>query len=120
MKSRLNLKPGQKGTKKYVEKYGPALMYVRFRYDEERGIRRTSVELVEEEVSWRPRERRRDDDLVAVTVGYAEKELREQLKRLGGRWDAEGKVWRISYGVLRGTSLLTRIARGDGREGCAE
>ena len=48
MKSRLNLKPGQKGTKRLVEKYGDALFYVRYRYDPERGIRLKTVELVVE------------------------------------------------------------------------
>jgi len=37
MKSRLNLKPGQKGTKRLVEKYGDAL-HVRYRYDPDRGV----------------------------------------------------------------------------------
>jgi hypothetical protein len=40
MKSRLNLKPGQKGTKKLVEKYGTSLLYVRYWYDESRGLAR--------------------------------------------------------------------------------
>ncbi|MBJ6752323.1 hypothetical protein [Geomonas anaerohicana] len=44
MKSRLNLKPGQRGTKHLVEKYGAALLYVRYRYDEERGVRLKTVE----------------------------------------------------------------------------
>jgi hypothetical protein len=30
VKSRLNLKPGQKGTKKLAEKYGKSLLYVRY------------------------------------------------------------------------------------------
>jgi hypothetical protein len=34
MKSRLNLKPGQKGTKKLVERHSQSLLYVRYRYDE--------------------------------------------------------------------------------------
>ncbi|MSM40136.1 MAG: hypothetical protein GJT30_11005 [Geobacter sp.] len=37
MKSRLNLKSGQKGTKALVERYGESLLYVRYRYDEARG-----------------------------------------------------------------------------------
>ncbi len=109
MKSRLNLKPGQKGTKKLVEKYGASLIYVRYRYDESRGIRRTTVELVEEEAPWQPRKRRRDDQLVAVSVGYAEKELRQRLKDAGGKWDPEQKVWHIPYGAIRGTELAKRI-----------
>jgi hypothetical protein len=109
MKSRLNLKPGQKGTKKLVQKYGDSLIYVRYRYDESRGIRQTTVELVEEEAPWRRRERRHDSDLVAVTVGFAEKELRARLKDAGGKWDPEQKVWHVTYGMIRGTKLVERI-----------
>ena len=46
MKLRLNLKPGQRGTKLLVERYGAALLYVRCRYDPERGVRlKTFLEL---------------------------------------------------------------------------
>ena len=114
MKARLNLKPGQKGTKKLVEKYGSALVYVRYRYDEVLGIRQTTVELVETEGPWRPRKRRRDGDLVAVAVGFAEKEIRSRLKLAGGKWDAERKVWLVPYGKIRGTELTKRIVAGDG------
>src|SRR6266567_4170366 len=80
MKSRLNLKPGQKGTKKLVEKYGDLLLYVRYRYDENRGVRLKTVELVEEETPWQPSVRFRDGDIVSVPVDFAEKELRDRLK----------------------------------------
>lgn len=63
MKSRLNLKPGQKGTKALVERYCEALFYVRYRYDEERGVRLKTGELVVEEKPWRPPSRQRDDDV---------------------------------------------------------
>jgi hypothetical protein len=43
MKSRLNLKPGRKGTKKLVEQYGTSLFYVRYQYDEVRGVRLKSL-----------------------------------------------------------------------------
>jgi hypothetical protein len=39
MKSYAHLKPGQKGTKRLVEKYGDSLLCVRYRYDETRGVR---------------------------------------------------------------------------------
>jgi len=35
MKTWARLKPGQNGTKKIVEKYGDALVCVRYRYDSE-------------------------------------------------------------------------------------
>jgi len=45
-----SLRPGQRGTKKLMERYGDALCRVRFRVDEEAGIRYKTVELIEE--SW--------------------------------------------------------------------
>ncbi len=109
MKSRLNLKPGQRGTKHLVEKYGAALLYVRYRYDEERGVRLKTVEIVVEEKPWRPRSRFREEDLVQVMVGYSEQDLRAKLKTAGGRWNAEDKVWLVRYGSIRGTELECRI-----------
>lgn len=46
MKSRLKLKPGQKGTKAMVEKYGDALVCVRYRYDEASRTRIKTMELI--------------------------------------------------------------------------
>lgn len=66
MKSRLNLKPGQRGTKKLVEQYGKSLLYVRYRYDEDRGVRLKTLEIVVEEKPWQPTVRFRDCDIVSV------------------------------------------------------
>jgi hypothetical protein len=46
MKTRLILKPGQRGTKSLSEKYGDALLCVRFRYDAELRQRLKTIELV--------------------------------------------------------------------------
>ena len=48
MVTRLKLKPGQKGTKALVEKYGDALVCVRYRYDETSRTRLKTVELIVE------------------------------------------------------------------------
>ncbi|MBU5613749.1 hypothetical protein [Geomonas azotofigens] len=109
MKSRLNLKPGQRGTKRLVEKYGAALLYVRYRYDEERGVRLKTVEIVVEEKPWRPPARFREEEMVKVMVGYSEQALRAKLKAAGGRWNAMDKVWQVRYGAIRGTDLECRI-----------
>jgi hypothetical protein len=37
MRTRLILKPGQRGAKKLTEKYGDTLLFVRFKYDEAPG-----------------------------------------------------------------------------------
>lgn len=109
MKSRLNLKPGQKGTKRLTERYGEKLLYVRYRYDEVRGVRLKTVELVVEEIPWAPTVRLRDGDLVPVAVEYAEKELREQVKAVGGKWDPSVKLWHVPYGAIKGTDLEKKI-----------
>lgn len=109
MKSRLNLKPGQKGTKKLVEQYGRSLLCVRYRYDEIRGVRLKTVEIVVEEKPWNPRTPLRVGDMVPVRVAYDEKHLRDQLKAVGGRWEPEEKLWYVTYGAIRGTAFEERI-----------
>lgn len=105
----MNLKPGQKGTKQLVEKYGKSLLYVRYRYDEIRGVRLKTVEIVVEEKPWKPFSRLRDEDIVPIMAAYTEKALRDRLKAAGGRWDPEKKLWLVPYGSVRGTELEERI-----------
>jgi len=90
------------------EKYGDALLCVRYRYDEIRRVKLKTVELIVEE---RPLEipRFRDDDIVPVSVAYDEVELREQLRKMRSRWDGEIKMWFVRYGLIRGTELESRI-----------
>jgi len=46
MKTQTHLKPGKKRTKRLLEKYGDSLLCVRYRYDEKRGIRLKTVEII--------------------------------------------------------------------------
>jgi len=109
MKSYCHLKPGQNGTKRLVEQYGERLICVRYRYDETRKTRFKTVELIVEERPWQPPFRFRDDDLVPLSVGYGETELREKLRKARAKWDPEAKVWLVLYGKVRGTVLEARI-----------
>jgi len=111
MKSHKHLKPGQKGTKRLVEKYGDSLLCVRYRYDENRGLQLKTVEIVVEEKVLRSASRYRDEDLVKIIVAYTEKALRDRLKAVGGRWDPQEKLWVVQYGSIRGTELEERIIR---------
>ena len=63
METRLTLRPGVPGTKKLLARYGERLVCVRYLYDEARGRRLKTVELVIDEAFWsgRPRRPRRDD-----------------------------------------------------------
>jgi hypothetical protein len=112
MKSYAHLKPGQKGTRGLVEKYGESLLCVRYRYDEKRGVRLKTVEIIVEEKQCMTSLRYRDSDIVAVMVPYSHKVLREILKAAGGRWDQEEKLWRVRYGAIRNhAGVVERIVR---------
>ena len=75
MKTHTHLKPGQNGTKRLVEKYGDTLLCVRYRYDELRGVRLKTVEIIVDEKPCSLAIRYRDTDIVAVMVPYPEKPL---------------------------------------------
>jgi hypothetical protein len=72
MITRLKLKPGQKGTKALVEKYGDSLVCVRYRYDEKSRTRLKTVELIVEkkELPATLQQKATDDELVPVRISY--------------------------------------------------
>lgn len=110
MKSRLHLKPGQKGTKALVEKYGDALVCVRYRYDEESRTRIKTVELIVEKKELPIVTKRiKDETPVPVKIVYGETELGKMARKLGGKWDADVKLWFVEYGKIKGTELEKHI-----------
>ena len=110
MITRLKLKPGQKGTKALVEKFGSDLVCVRYRYDEASRTRIKTVELIEEQKELPARRQKLADEvLVPVKIAYGELELGKMARKLGGKWDANGKLWYIRYGMIKGTELETHM-----------
>ena len=95
MKSHCHLKPGQKGTKRLVEKYGESLLCVRYRYDETRGVRLKTVEIIVEEKPWQPPFCFKDGDIVPITVAFDETELRARLQKMRAKWDPNLKIWLV-------------------------
>jgi len=108
--TRLKLKPGQKGTKALVEKYGDALVCVRYRYDETSRTRLKTVELIVEKKELpAPQQLSGDDALVPVRISYGERELGRMAKTMGGKWDPDVKLWYIQHGKIKGTELEKHI-----------
>lgn len=67
MRVRLVRRPGQHGTRAYVEQYGDRLVCVRYRYDEGTRRRYKTVEIIVEEGAWsRPSDRANDTGRQAV------------------------------------------------------
>ncbi len=110
MTASVKLKPGQKGTKSLVTRYGDALLCVRYRYDKQSRTRLKTVELIVERKPWLPTSKRfKNDTFVPVRIGFAEKALREQAKEARGKWNPEARAWYIQYGKIKGTELEKHI-----------
>ena len=102
MQTRLSLKPGQNGTKKWVEIYGDRLISVRYRYDAGKKKRYKTVEIIVEEREWFPLDNPRKPawnmtDKLGIRVDVGEKAMREKVKRSGGIWRPRQKLWELSY-----------------------
>jgi hypothetical protein len=110
MKTRLVLKPGQKGTKQLSDKYGDALFCIRFRYDEKAGKRLKTVELIVEEAGWMPPPPKyQPEALVALRIEAANMPLRAKVKAAGGKWFPEELLWYVRYGAIVGGPLEKHI-----------
>jgi hypothetical protein len=106
MKTRLILKPGQRGTKNLSEKYGDALLCVRFLYDAELRQRLKTIELIVERTEWTPPlPRYAADALVHLRIEAADMPTRLQAKAAGGRWNPEKQLWFVKYGKIAGACI---------------
>ena len=112
METRLTLRPGMPGTKKLAARYGERLVCVRYLYDQTRGRRLKTVELVIEEAPWHGcsrKPRRQDHDLVAVRIAWDETDLRIAVKKAGGIWRPRQKLWEMTWGVVRTLGIGHRV-----------
>lgn len=116
------LKPGKAGTKRLVEIYGESLVAVRYRYDREKRLSYTTVELIIEHkpipipalntTAYRLHQERQR---VAVRIRYAETELQHLARQAGGKWDRDKRVWMLCYGDAIRLGLKERIVEDDDR-----
>ena len=116
VETRVTLRPGSKGTKRLVERYGERLICVRYRYDLEKKLRYKTVELIVDEVQWDPSARTpstpapgKPPVMVGVRIRYDEELLRRGAKAAGARWDPQGKVWLMTLQVARRLGLEARV-----------
>ena len=121
METRTTLRPGDRGTRKLLERFGKRLVCVRYRYDPVAGRRYTTVELIVAEAAWqplrrKPRANRPPDEMVYVRVGFGEEGLRAKMKALGAIWRPHHKLWELPWGVVRGLGIEERVV-GEERRG---
>jgi hypothetical protein len=108
MQTRRTLIPGQKGTKKFLERYGEQLVCVRYRYDEQRRKRFTTIEIIVEESCWSPPEK---PEIVGLRVEFKETELQRRIKQAGDKWSSTMRVWEIQYDQVVALGLKKRIVK---------
>jgi hypothetical protein len=117
------LRPGQKGTKKLVGKYGDRLICVRHRYDPATGRRCTTVELIEEEIQAQSQDQQAasapaqpHSNVLAIRVEYWESDLRAKVKAAGGIWRPRHKLWELRYDDVVALGLESRVVASDASE----
>lgn len=111
MRTRLVRRPGQPGTKDLVAEYGDRLICVRYRYDAAHKQRHKTVELIIETVDWSPPPA--PDARVAIRVAAHERDVQGIVRRAGGTWNWERKVWELRYDQVRALGLDDRIVAPD-------
>lgn len=120
MRTLKTLRPGQKGTRELMTRFGSSLLRVRYRYDENTRERLKTVELViqrrcrKRPAASRPSSRNNAamSRKVASRIGWREVDLRRRVKSAGGRWDPTRKVWVLQRDFAERLDLLCRIVGG--------
>lgn len=99
------LAPSDRGAIELARHYGDALICVRHRTDAKGKVRHTTVELLVESRSMRPRPVR----FVHLRVLPHERPLHAVVKAAGGKWDAARRLWRLPSRVATILNLRDRI-----------
>jgi len=124
MEIRTVRKPGEKGTRALMQKYGERLVCIRYRYDPASRKRYKTVELIVAEEDWQPPElhpqavkatglspKRYITRRVGLRIEFHETELRKQIKAAGGLWDSSQQLWFIPEEEARRLGLVQRISK---------
>ena len=123
MIAKATLRPGQKGTKRLLEKYGDRLVCVRYRYDSVSGKRYTTVELLEAESKWTTKNASSKGEItntetrkLGVRIEYWETDLRQKAKEAGAIWRPHHKLWEMAYEDVVELGLENRVVSHDRQE----
>ncbi len=110
MKINRKLKPGQKGTKKLLEKYGDNLLSVRYIYDSEKQVMMKTIELLVEKKRWIPNKNKiRYNKVVHLRIDYGEVSIGRIVKSAGRIWNKEKGYWELPYREVVSLGLDNRI-----------
>ena len=108
------IKPGDKGSLRFLKQYGEQLVAVRYRKQGRQRL--TTIEVI---VERRERKMTQADfdaidihppgQVVALRINFNETEWQEKIKQAGGSWDRKHKVWHLIYRNAVALGLKDRI-----------
>jgi hypothetical protein len=103
------LDPQAPGARQWAATYGEQLVSVRYRVDQQRQRRQTTVEIVVDEAPTLNSVR------VGVRVAWGEKEVARKAREASGTWDPNAKLWMMTLGQAKETGLVDRVVMGAGK-----
>ncbi len=119
MKITKTMKPGKKGTQRFVREWGENLVAVRYREEPKKKKVFTTIEIIVDERDKSPTPVNRHKQLaierkkvVAVSVKYQETELRHRLKERGARWSQQLKLWLVQYEHVVALGITDKVTLG--------
>ena len=123
MQTQSTLKPGQRGTKKLVERYGDRLICVRYRIDRETGKRLKTVELIVDETEPATQQPARQPKQSAtpthvfIHISAHDVNLQQRVKAKGAWFNAKKNLWRLPYNEVQAMGLEASIVPENGTPG---
>ena len=110
IKTKTIIKSGQPGTKRLLSIYGEDLVCVRYKYDYKKRRRLKTIELIVENKPWSPLP---DDpfcnQIMFIRIHYGEIELGRKVKKAGGVWIKEKRLWKLPLQSVLDLDLEDRI-----------
>ena len=105
---------GQPGTQKWIKRFGPDLVAVRYKYDNTTNKKTVTVELVAEVQDWQKNKSRiPKNKIVKLKIDYDEIEFRQKIKTFGAVWNKTEKVWELKFDIVQTLGLTERIVDND-------
>lgn len=111
------LRPGDSGTKKLSKRFGDRLVCVRYRKDEDKSRRYTTVELIVDEGPIDQNKLYRLDPeeralLVGIYIALGDEHTRAEVMRAGGKYDKQADLWRLPLGKVVKLGMISRLREG--------
>jgi len=113
--------PGKRGSIRYLKEWGDQLVTVRYRKNMETNQMLTTIEIV---VDQRPlpvqsksanqllKAQAKQQQYVALKINYHEVEYRHSIKKAGGSWSKQMKMWVTHRDTAERLGLSSRIVEG--------